>query len=94
MLNGILVDDLKLKRAASGSCLYHYRDDDGWVLLCTEVGDLVITGTNEKKIESIRQTHLYLFLQDGSCPKKTLSYLRISENMTRHQARLFVVRQA
>ena len=58
MLNEILVDDLKLKRAASDSCLYHYRDDDGWILLCTEVDDLVITGTNEKKIESIRQ---YLF---------------------------------
>ena len=58
MLNGILVGDLKLKRAASDSCLYHYRDDDGWILLCTEVGDLVITGTNEKKIESIRP---YLF---------------------------------
>ena len=58
MLNEILVDDLKLKRAASDSCLYHYRDDDGWILLCTEVDDLVITGTNDKKIESIRQ---YLF---------------------------------
>ena len=46
MLNGILVDDLKLKRAASVSCLYHYRDDDGWILLCTEVDDLVITGSD------------------------------------------------
>ena len=58
MPNEILVDDLKLKRGASDSCLYHYRNDDGWLLLCTEVDDLVITGTDEKKIESTRE---YLF---------------------------------
>ena len=49
ILNEILLDDLKLKRAASDSCLYHYRDDNGWIWPCTEVDDLVITGTNEKK---------------------------------------------
>ena len=43
---------------------------------------------------SSHSTHLYLFLQDGSYQKWTLRYLRISGNMTRRQARLFVVRQA
>ena len=54
---------------ASFSCdrkVYHYRDDDGWILLCTEVDDLVITGTNEKKIESIRQYWFKRFEKSGT----------------------------
>ena len=36
------------------SCLYEYKDDDGWVLLSTSVDDILITGTQTAKIKEFR----------------------------------------
>ena len=33
--------------------MYHFHDDNGFVLLVTEVDDLLITGTNQRKIDEI-----------------------------------------
>ena len=54
MLTEFLEGDLKLCRGTSDTCLYHYHDANGWVLLATEVDDLVITGTHNPKIDEIK----------------------------------------
>ena len=54
MLTQFLEGDLKLKRGTTDTCLYHFNNNDGWVLLATEVDDLVISGTNLKKIDEIK----------------------------------------
>ena len=56
MLTEFLEGDLKLCRGTSDTCLYHYHDANGWVLLATEVDDLVITGTHNPKIDEIKAT--------------------------------------
>ena len=56
MLNNVLTDPkgLNLTRIHSDSCLYHYADENGVLLLATEVDDLVITGNNAPKLNDLR----------------------------------------
>ena len=54
LLSKVLEGDLAFKRGIADTCLYSYHDDDGWVILCSEVDDLVITGTNNRKIKEVK----------------------------------------
>ena len=54
-LNRVLTNELGFTRAESDSCMYHFHDDNGFVLLVTEVDDLLITGTNQAKIIQLHQ---------------------------------------
>ena len=37
------------------ACIYKYFDANGWVLIGCEVDDLIVTGTNEKKIAELQK---------------------------------------
>ena len=55
-LNRILTEVHGFTRCHTDSCLYYHSDNDGkFVLLVAEVDDLVITGSNEGKINSIKK---------------------------------------
>ena len=54
LLSGVLEGDLSFKRGVADTCLYSFHDHDGWVVLCSEVDDLVITGTNNRKIKEVK----------------------------------------
>ena len=74
-----LEKDLKMTRASSDACMYYSRNDTGWVLLCTEVDDLIITGTDEDKIQEIRKYFEAKFkMKDWDTPVR--SFLGININ--------------
>ena len=54
LLSNVLENELSFKRGVADACLYSFHDDDGWVVLCSEVDDLVITGTNTRKIKEVK----------------------------------------
>jgi hypothetical protein len=49
------LEEVEFTRATADTCLYTHHDDDGFVLLVTEVDDLIITGTHTAKIASLRK---------------------------------------
>ena len=79
LLTNCLEKDLKMTRASSDACMYYSRNDTGWVLLCTEVDDLIITGTDEGKIQEIRKYFEAKFkMKDWDTPVR--SFLGININ--------------
>ena len=54
LLNGLL-PSCGLQRCEHEACIYKYYDADGWVLIGCEVDDLIVTGTNDKKIAELRK---------------------------------------
>ena len=49
LLNELLTS-CGLQRCEQEACIYKYFDADGWIIIGREVDDLIVAGTNEKKI--------------------------------------------
>ena len=78
LLNDCLTDKLGMTRGSSDQCLYHFANDDGWVLVCTEVDDLVVTGTNTVKIQQIHDYFVSEFkLKDWDDPIRSFLGINI-----------------
>jgi hypothetical protein len=54
LLNELLTS-CGLQRCEQEACIYKYFDALGWVLIGCEVDDLIVTGTNEKKIAELQK---------------------------------------
>ena len=52
LLNELLTS-CGLQRCDQEACIYKYFDADGWILIGCKVDDLIVTGTNEKKLQNI-----------------------------------------
>ena len=50
-----LLNSCGLRRCVHEACIYKYYDADGWVLIGAEVDDLIVTGTNTKKMAELQQ---------------------------------------
>ena len=82
LLNEFLEKDLKLTRASSDTCLYYSNTEDGFVLLATEVDDLVITGNDSKKLQEIRSLLETKFkMKDWDNPIKSFLGINIDYDM-------------
>ena len=57
-LNRVLTDELQFSRSINDSCLYYHESEKGFVLLVAEVDDLVITGTDQGKIDALKADFL------------------------------------
>ena len=44
-----------MRHCVHEACIYKYCDAGGWVLIVAEVDDLVVTGTNTKKMAELQQ---------------------------------------
>ena len=54
-LNETLTGEQGSQRATADTCLYYYKDSNGFVILVAEVDDLIVTGTNQAKIEQLHR---------------------------------------
>ena len=54
LLNELLTS-CGLQRCEQEACIYKYCDADGWILIGCAVGDLIVTGTNEKQIAELQK---------------------------------------
>ena len=54
LLNELLTS-CGLQRCEHEACIYKYYGADGWVLIGCEVDDLIVTGTNDKKIVELQK---------------------------------------
>ena len=54
LLNELLTS-CGLQRCEHEACIYKYYGADGWVLIGCEVDDLIVTGTNDKKIAELKK---------------------------------------
>ena len=50
-----LLNSCGMRRCVHEACIYKYYDADGWVLIGAEVDDLIVTGTNTKKMAELQQ---------------------------------------
>ena len=50
-----LLNSCGMRRCVHEACIYKYYDADGWVLIGAEVDDLIVTGTNIKKMAELQQ---------------------------------------
>ena len=50
-----LLSSCGLQRCEQEACIYKYYGADGWILIGCEVDDLIVTGTNEKKLRSCKR---------------------------------------
>ena len=48
-----LLNSCGLRRCVNEACFFKYYDAGGWVLIGTEVDDLVVTNTNTKKMAEL-----------------------------------------
>ena len=53
-LNSFLVE-CGFKRATFDPCFYTHNSSDGWVCISVSTDDMLITGTDNKKIEDLRE---------------------------------------
>ena len=42
-------------QAMADSCLFHKKTPDGWIIVASEVDDLLVTGTDDAAIEDLRK---------------------------------------
>ena len=54
LLNALLTN-CGLQRCEQEACIYKYYDADSWILIGCETDDLIVTGTNEKKIAELQK---------------------------------------
>ena len=83
LLSQCLETDLGMTRGTADPCIYTFQNEQGWVMLCSEVDDLVITGTNTEKISEARTYFTEKFkLKDWDDPIKSFLGININYDMT------------
>ena len=86
-LNHFLTFTCLMTRCDAEPCLYHYNDENGYMLVFDNVDDIIVTGKNTSKIENLRHSLKDRFGRDERYGKVTWdslsSYYGININYNR-----------
>ena len=88
MLSTFLTKDVKLEQSQVDPCLFYHNSDEGVVLMCVYVDDVIITGSNKKLIHKIKQRIMSEFKCTDLGEAKQLLGLVIENDIRRGELKI------